>query len=215
VDPKLITRYSSTEGAAAYRRKYERSWTRRLSHRREMAVVAAVLRDAEVGGHVLDCPCGAGRLGPTILARAERVTAVDLSEAMVREAREALAGPAAEGRVAFAVASADALPFADDAFDAAVCHRLLHHVPTREARVAILEELARVARSTVVFSFSDATTLKARWQRARGVDRRRTALTPDEVREEAAAAGLIPIGSRRRLNGLTSLVAVGAFRVAP
>jgi ubiquinone/menaquinone biosynthesis C-methylase UbiE len=212
MDPRLTARYGSTAGAAAYRRKYEKSWTRRLSHRREMRVVAAAVRDAGAGGRFLDCPCGAGRLVPTLLEHAEHVTAVDLSPAMVEEARDALAADADAGRVAFAVAPADALPFPDRAFDVAVCHRLLHHLADPAARTAILRELARVARRAVVCSFSDATTLKGRVQSWRGQTGRRIAFAPATLRAEAQAAGLLPLGPVRRLNGLSSLVAVTSFR---
>jgi ubiquinone/menaquinone biosynthesis C-methylase UbiE len=213
MDPRLTARYGSEAGAAAYRRKYERSWTRRLSHRREMRVVAAALRDAGASGRALDCPCGAGRLVPTILRFADHVTAADLSPAMVEEARDALAAERDAGRVDFAVAAADALPFADDAFDVAVCHRLLHHLADPAARVAILRELARVARRSVVCSFSDATTWKGRLQAWRGQTGRRIALDPATLSGEARAAGLEPLGPVRRLNGLSSLVAVASFRV--
>jgi ubiquinone/menaquinone biosynthesis C-methylase UbiE len=215
IDPHLLERYGSAAGAAAYRRKYERSLFRRLSHRREMAIVAAALGDAGAGGRVLDCPCGAGRLVPTILRSADRVVAVDLSEAMVREAREALAPLVEAGRVEFAVASADALPFPDGSFDAAVCHRLLHHLRTPEARGAVLRELARVARRGVVASFADASTAKARRQKRRGRDGRRTALSPEEFIAEARAAGLEPAGKIRRLWGPASLVAVAPFVPRP
>jgi ubiquinone/menaquinone biosynthesis C-methylase UbiE len=213
MDPKILTRYHSPQGAAAYRRKYRRSWIRRLSHRREMAVVRTALRRAGAHGRVLDCPCGAGRLVPHLLRFAERVTCADVSQAMVDEARDALAAEAQEGRVDFAVASADALPFPDGAFDTAVCHRLIHHMPQAEERAGVLRELARVARRAVVLSFSDDTTWKGRSQRRRGVHRRRHALTPEALYAEAAPFGLVPDGRPLRLNGLASLVAVQVFRL--
>jgi SAM-dependent methyltransferase len=213
VEPGLIQRYESDAGAAAYRRKYERSLLRRLSNRRELAVVSRALAAAGARGHVLDCPCGAGRLVPTILRRAERVTAADVSAAMVREAEDALAAEARAGRVDFAVASAEALPFADDRFDTVVCHRLLHHVQDADERGRILHELARVASRRVVLSFNDATTWKGRSQRRRGRTRGRVALAPDALQAEAAAHGLVLEPPVRRLNGLFSLVAVAVFRV--
>jgi SAM-dependent methyltransferase len=213
MDPRLAARYASEAGAAAYRRKYERSWTRRLSNRRELRVVARALADVGARGRALDCPCGAGRLVPTILRFAERVTAADLSAAMVGEAKDALRPEREAGRVDFAVASADALPFPDGAFEVAVCHRLLHHLPEASARAAVLRELARVARR-VVLSFSDRTTWKGRVQAWRGRTGRRFALEPSVLLAEARAAGLEPAGPLRRLNGLSSLVAVASFRRA-
>lgn len=214
MDAHLLERYGSAAGAAAYRGKYERSWTRRWSNRRELAAVRAALERAGARGRVLDCPCGAGRLVPTLLGVAEHVTAVDLSPAMVAEAQAALAHEAAAGRVEFAVAPADRLPFADDAFDTAVCHRLLHHLATPEARAPVWRELARVAERRVVASFSDAGTWKARLQGWRGVKRRRTVLAPDALAAEAARHGLALDGPPIRLQSVFSLVAVAVFRVA-
>ena len=212
MDEQLVERYLSPSGAAAYRGKYERSLSRRLSHRREMRVVLRALRRAGTQGRVLDCPCGAGRLTPTILRVAEHVTCTDLSPAMVDEARDAL-GTLPESRVSFAVAPASELPFEDDAFDTAVCHRLIHHMNDPAERAGVLREMARVARRRVVISFSDDTTWKARSQHRRGVARRRHALTPEALYAEAATFGLTPIGRPFRLNPFFSLVAVMVFEV--
>jgi len=213
VDPHLLARYQSSGGAAAYRRKYERSWIRRLSNRRELAIVDRALERAGAHGRLLDCPCGAGRLPPTLLRHAEHVVCADLSDAMVTQAREALAPLAQAGAVSFAVASAAALPMEADAFDTAVCHRLIHHMAAAEERGAVLAEMARVAARRVVISFSDDSTWKGRSQRRRGVNRRRSALQPAQFMEEAAAHGLRPLGQPLRLNGFHSLVAVAVFEV--
>lgn len=211
----LHQRYGSKEGASAYRHKYERSVSRRLSNRRELAIVDRALEAAGVHGRVLDCPCGAGRLTPTILPHADHVTAVDLSPAMVEEARDALAPLAGADRLSFAVASVDDLPFEDDAFDATVCHRLIHHLADAVDRGKVFAELARVTKEhgCVVMSFSDATTFKHRLQSRRGRKRRRVAFPPAQLAAEAAAHGLALRGTPERLNGLFSLVAVAVFDV--
>ena len=215
MDPKLLERYRSSTGAAAYRRKYERSWVRRLSNRRELSMVSDALARAGTSGRVLDCPCGAGRLTPTLLQHAEHVTCADISEAMVDEAREALGSFAEAGRVDFAVAPAYELPFEDDAFDTVVCHRLIHHMAEAEERAAVFAELARVAQRRVILSFSDDSTRKGKSQRRRGVNRKRHALMPEEFYAEVGAHGLTPIGRPFRLNGLFSLVAVAVLEVGP
>ena len=211
MDPRLIARYESSSGAAAYRRKYERSWIRRLSNRRELSIVDKALRRAGARGRLLDCPCGAGRLTPTLLRHADHVTCADLSQAMVEEARDALGAFAEGGAVHFVTAPADDLPFPDGAFHTAVCHRLIHHMATREERAGVLREMGRVAASRLVISFSDDTTWKARRQRRRAVPRRRHALQPGVLFAEAAEHGLEPIGGPLRLNGIHSLVAVAVF----
>ncbi len=178
----LEQRYGSPTGAAAYRTKYDGSWARRLSARREAGLLRWALAAAGTEGVALDAPCGAGRLTPVLLERAHRVTAVDLSPAMVDEARATLAGPVADGRVVLGTGSVDALPFADGAFDTAVCWRLLHHVTDPATRVRILAGLARVSRRAVVVTFADAGTWKARFQRWRGRDRRCVKWTPRRTR---------------------------------
>ena len=214
MDPKLLERYRSSSGAAAYRRKYERTWTRRLSNRRELSIVDRALDRAGARGRILDCPCGAGRLTPTLLLYADHVTCADISEAMVEEARSALAPIEQAERVDFVVAPASALPFEDDAFDTAVCHRLIHHMAERQERADVLAEMARVAGRRVILSFSDDSTWKGRSQRRRGVARKRHALMPEDLYAEARAQGLEPMGTPLRLNGLFSLVAVAVFAVA-
>ncbi|MDJ0520540.1 MAG: class I SAM-dependent methyltransferase [Planctomycetota bacterium] len=213
MDPKLLSRYQSSSGAAAYRRKYERSWIRRLSNRRELSIVDKALERAGTHGRVLDCPCGAGRLTPTILRHAEKVVCADISAPMVAEAREALAPFEQAGVVSFAVAPASELPMEDDTFDTAVCHRLIHHMAEAEERAGVLAEMARVASRRVVISFSDDSTWKGRSQRRRGVHRRRSALMPDDLMAEAAPHGLKPLGKPLRLNGFHSLVAIAVFEV--
>ena len=213
MDPDLIRRYESRQGASSYRTKYDRSLARRLSNRRELKIVDRALTRAGAAGRLLDCPCGAGRLTPTLLRHGDHVTAVDLSAAMVDEARDALQELADAGRVDFAVASVDALPFEDDSFDTAVSHRLIHHVADAEERAGMLRELRRVAQRRVVLSFNDATTFKMRWQARRGKTRRRIAMKPHELRAEAHEQGLYMDGDVLRLNGLFSLVAIAVFRL--
>jgi ubiquinone/menaquinone biosynthesis C-methylase UbiE len=205
--------YGTVEGAAHYREKHRRSFLRRLASRRELSLFDRALAQAAAYGKVLDCPCGAGRLGPVLLRRAVRLTAVDISGPMLAEARGALAAPARAGRVAFARSAAHALPFARGAFDVAVCSRLLHHVVDPAERARLLRELARVAGRWVVLSFHDATVLKRRLQGKRA--RSRVALTPAQLSAEAAKEGLVLVAPVRRVHGWFSLVAVALVRVAP
>jgi SAM-dependent methyltransferase len=132
---------------------------------------------------------------------------------MVEEARAALAPFAEAGVVSFLIAPASDLPVEDDAFDTAVCHRLIHHMADAQERARVLGELARVARRRVLLSFSDDSTWKGRSQRRRGVHRRRCALQPADLFAEAAVHGLVPLGTPLRLNGFHSLVAIAVFAV--
>jgi ubiquinone/menaquinone biosynthesis C-methylase UbiE len=213
METPIIARYDTAKSAANYRRKYERSLLRRLSNRRELAILRRALARAGAKGRILDCPCGAGRLVPTLLSFGNHVTAVDLSAPMVIEAKNVLAPLAAQGLVEFGVAPVDALPYEDGSFDTVVCHRLIHHMRSPAERGAAFRELARVARRRVVLSFSDATTLKARFRAWRGVTGGNTLLCPEDLVREAAVHGLRMEGAPLRLNGGFSLIAVAVFRV--
>jgi ubiquinone/menaquinone biosynthesis C-methylase UbiE len=189
-DDPLLVRYMSVAGAAAYSRKYERTAMRRFSNRRELVLAGRALDVLGPCEEVLDVPCGAGRLTPLLLDRATRVACVDVSPAMLAHARVALAEPIAEGRVTLVRGTVGALPFADGAFDAAVCWRLLHHLTERAVRVRALSELRRVSRRGVVISFADASTLKASFRAWRRRTRRSVAVSPRDLAGEARDAGL-------------------------
>ena len=206
-----MERYGSRAGAEAYARKFQRSPVRRLSNRRELALLRQALERAGTADDALDVPCAAGRLVPVLLERVRVVTAVDLSPAMVEVARQALAEPLGKGQVAVWQGSAEALPFADRAFDTAVCWRLLHHLTDRAARLRVLSELARVSRRAVVLSFADAGTVKARLQALRGRNRRCAKLSREALSAEAAEAGLA-LEATTRLSSCFSLVAAAVLR---
>jgi SAM-dependent methyltransferase len=114
-------------------------------------------RCGALAGDVLDVPCGAARLRPTLEALG-RYHGVDISAAM-------LAAVQRDGRLLRA--SAWSLPFVDDAFELVLCCRLLHHLETRAERAALLRELTRVTRRFVVASFWDAGSWHA-WRRRSG-----------------------------------------------
>ena len=113
---------------------------------------------------ILDLGTGTGRAAIALARRGATVTGIDASSEMLAVARRRAveAGIAVE----FAEGDAQALAFPDSAFDAAVCFRLLMHVPDwRRA----LRELCRVAGSRIVFDYPSATStaaLQALWRRA-------------------------------------------------
>ena len=91
------------------------------------------------GQRALDVGCGPGALATELVARlgAGAVKAVDPSESFVLAARERLPGVQVER------ASADDLPFDDDAFDAVLAQLVVHFMPDP---IAGLTEMRRVAR---------------------------------------------------------------------
>ncbi len=100
------------------------------------------------GRTVLDVGTGTGRAALALAARGGTVTGVDASTEMLRVARQR--AEARRVRVVFTPGDAHALPFDAQAFDVAVCLRVLMHTPDWARCVA---ELCRVARHRVVLDY--------------------------------------------------------------
>ena len=88
------------------------------------------------GSSVLDLGCGTGLVAAELVRRGAHVVGLDVSEAMLDRARSRV--PTA----AFHVGRAEALPFADAAFDAGVSAQAFHWFDRPRA----LDELLRVVR---------------------------------------------------------------------
>jgi 2-polyprenyl-3-methyl-5-hydroxy-6-metoxy-1,4-benzoquinol methylase len=101
------------------------------------AEVALTLFDCEPDARVLDVGCGVGSFSALLAARSMRVTCADVSEKNVEAVLRRHPGLAAVR------ADTTALPFDEDAFDAAVLMEVLEHV--EDDRVA-LSEIRRVVR---------------------------------------------------------------------
>ncbi len=154
---------------------------------------------------VLDLGAGTGLIPIELCTRGPgvTVTAVDLAPAMLRRAAQNVAAAGVTSRVGLVVCDVAALPYAPESYDAVVSNSLVHHVPdpltvfravaaAAGARSAVLvRDLCRPERA------SDVDALVERYaggeeELARSLFRAslHAALTVDEVREAAVAAGL-------------------------
>jgi SAM-dependent methyltransferase len=148
--------------AEAYDR-FMGEWARALAPR--FADFASV----RPGMRVVDVGCGPGGLTAVLVERvgSERVTAVDPSEPFVLAARERLPG------VDVRRAAAEALPFPDGLFDAALAQLVVHFMTDA---VAGLREMARVVRpggavAACVWDFGgDRGPLGPFWEAVRALD---------------------------------------------
>lgn len=123
----------SFEVAAQSYDRFMGDWSRLLSP------LLADLAHVEPGHRVLDVGCGPGALTAELVARvgAGCVSAVDPSAPFVAAARDRHPG------VDVHLAGAEALPFSDDEFDAALAQLVVHFLTDP---VAGIREMARVTR---------------------------------------------------------------------
>ena len=141
----------------------------------------AALASVVAGQRVLDVGCGPGALTTALVAElgTGAVTAVDPSEPFVRAARERLPGVSVER------ASAEHLPFPDQAFDASLAQLVVHFMADP---VAGLREMARVTRERGVVAAcvwdhaGGRGPLSVYWDAARELD--------PEVEDESRLAGV-------------------------
>lgn len=111
---------------------------------------------------LLDAGCGTGAYSRALLPHVGRIDAVDLNEGMLAVSRAKLVGEEAAGRIAFHQGSIDALPFADETFDAAMINQVLHHLEdgadeTWPLHSAVIAEMARVLRPGGVLVVNSCT----------------------------------------------------------
>ena len=106
------------------------------------------LANVQEGQHVLDVACGTGR-GTVGLAQAVgssgRVDALDLSEAMLEEARFKIEKLRLSDRVHFKQGNATALPYPDGTFDLVYNGYMFDLIPL-DSFMPILKEMARVLK---------------------------------------------------------------------
>jgi ubiquinone/menaquinone biosynthesis C-methylase UbiE len=99
--------------------------------------------DLAAGQRILDVATGGGHTAAALAGHVARVVASDLTPAMLSEARK-LAVARGAANVVFCGADAEALPFADGAFDRVTCRIAPHHFPDVRAAVA---EMSRVTKA--------------------------------------------------------------------
>jgi ubiquinone/menaquinone biosynthesis C-methylase UbiE len=110
--------------------------------RRELDDLFARLGADPRGGRCVEVGCGPGRMTPLLAERFDAVLAVDVSPAMLEQARVATADLE---HVELRLVSGERLDGVDDASaDFVVCYLVLQHLPRRATVTAYLEEIGRV-----------------------------------------------------------------------
>jgi ubiquinone/menaquinone biosynthesis C-methylase UbiE len=117
--------------------------------------VRKILRKGIRSGRVLDIGTGSGRLAIE-LAKVKScqfdIIALDISENMIKKARENARLYGVENKIKFLVSTAAALPFANNSFDLVISYASLHHW---FKPVTVFDEVARVTKESGHFIIRD------------------------------------------------------------
>ena len=139
----------------------------------------------------LDVACGPGILACALAGHAAHVTGIDITPAMIAQAK---ARQAASGRenLSWQIGDATTLPFADGRFDRVTTRYSFHHMPDPAAALAEMKRVCRPGGRLVVI---DATPSPATRQAYDIMERLRdpshtSALPLDDLRRIGREAGL-------------------------
>ncbi len=191
-----LQNYDSKRGAEAYKADYQQKLHRKLSDKRERALLAQIFREIGQVDSILDLPCGHGRLSDFLRSHCRHLVSGDWSSTMVGLNKRDHEGEAGRSYVR---ASALEIPLPDQSVDVVVSFRLSHHLETQELRERHLRELFRVARKHVVVTWFSATSLKnlLRQVRVKLVGKKpKNVLRHADVRRVATAAGFTQFSAR-------------------
>jgi ubiquinone/menaquinone biosynthesis C-methylase UbiE len=140
---------------------------------------------------VLDVACGPGIVACALAGQAARVTGLDLTPAMIEQAR----GRAARLGLAnteWRTGDATALPFADGAFDTVVTRYSFHHLREPGRALAEMRRVCRPGGRIVVADATPAPECQAAYDRMETLrdPSHTSALTLDQLRGLGRDAGL-------------------------
>jgi ubiquinone/menaquinone biosynthesis C-methylase UbiE len=115
-----------------------------------------ILRRGITKGQVLDIGTGSGLLAIELARIKKRnnfdITGLDISENMLKKARENVRKYHVEDKIKFLYGTASSLPFPDKTFDLVISYASLHHWFDP---VAVFNEVARVTKETGCFIIRD------------------------------------------------------------
>ena len=154
--------------------------------------VLAVLNSQRWAGlDVLEVGCGQGVMLNHLVRRGAIAYGIDMSRTSLKNAKAGAAAFNQSAQVHVSLADAEALPFADAAFDAVVSLGVLHHTPDTRTAVRQLRRVLKPRGFAIVMLYRSGTP---KWWAARSI--RRVSAVFDRLSGQTAKAV-----SQMRANG--------------
>ena len=192
---------SDIESAQSY------SHRKQDKHEQEMAMLAKAFAKTKDIHKVLDAPCGVGRASIWLAQQGHTVTGIDLGKAALALATELAQKAGVNAQ--FESQDIFALSYADKAFDATLCFRLLHHFESEALQTRLIAEICRVSDRYVVMSRISPTSFTSLRRRLRqvftGKAIKQYPVSAKQLDAEFAKQGFLPLGKVARSEFLHSL----------
>lgn len=204
-----IEHYKEIKVAEAYDAIRFKSLAGRIFDALEKWSVKRVFKDVPQGTHVIDCPCGTGRMAELLLDMGYHVTGVDISPAMLDVAKRKVSRFG--GSFETLVTDARQLNSLGKSFGAALCARVLMHFPLSE-QVEFLKGVASVTHGPIAFTQSYSSAYQRMRRRIKSVlSRHAPAFYPineAELQELLRRAGLREVRRARAMPLISESVVV-------
>ncbi len=158
---------------------------------------------------ILDMPCGTGRLCIYLALKGYEVAGIDISKAMIFQAKKKIQNYPVKDLITFQVCDAEALSFPDSYFDIAATLRLFGHLPT-DKRLKILKELTRVTKKFVITTYYQKLSiqglLRRRYRNRDGIFW--NPINLNRIDQELKEAGLKRIARFYLLPGISETIVI-------
>ncbi len=139
--------YQDSEVARTYDDRKISTAAKKRDYKATHRALESILRLAEPGASLLDCPAGTGRLAELIMRRRIAYFGADISMEMLQIAREKMG--AVGDDLPLLRSDATLLPFGDHQFDFVLCFKFISLLPV-EIRLLVLREISRVCGKFLV-----------------------------------------------------------------
>lgn len=168
--PNFVTESHMQAYGASFARVYDRGWSgfaRRVAPLIHDFYVATP--EGQANRSLVDLGCGTGLLAAHFLERGFSVLGVDLSEDMLRQARENAARFIQSGHAAFIQGDAGDPPVADRAGLVVASYDVLSHLEDERALKRCFEAVLGICEHVFVFDLSTRASLR-RWSKVEVTD---------------------------------------------
>jgi ubiquinone/menaquinone biosynthesis C-methylase UbiE len=186
-------------GAVEYEKSRYRHLDQRIINRIEHRLIDRLLDASGTEGRsILNVPCGYGRFSEILDRRYGRICCFDIQPEIL-----AMAVRRHDAASVFGVnGSIRRLPFADRSFDMIMSIRFFHHYFEDHDRVAMLRELRRVSRKSLLITYYARNFLHELTRRVSGMSREIIMLDRGKFLQELASVGFRPIIEKAPLSFL-------------